>query len=221
MLKASSRIALLGLLLATLAAAQSPSERAVTISQQEWERFGRQTMDKNGEVVREGGKEYEDGFSERVGEYWQQGVDLPYSGKDTEVPWSAAFISWLHKEAGFGERFRYSPLHATYIRDSILARKSEDPDAAYWGYRLSERAPQVGDLVGYARQGGITFDYQPSRYFSHTDLVVAVRPNEIDVIGGNVRDSVTLKTLSTDEQGLLIDKNQRWFVVMAPNPKVK
>ena len=81
-----------------------------------------------------------------------------------------------------------------------------------------DRAAVLGDLVGYARQGGITFDYQPLTYASHTDLVVAVRPREIDVIGGNVKDSVSLKTVATDDQGRIVDKNQRWFVVMAPTP---
>ena len=122
------------------------------------------------------------------------------------------------KEAGMGDRFRYSDWHAHYIRQSILARRRQDNSSAFWGYRLQERAPKVGDLVGYARQGGIDYDYQPTVYSSHTDLVVAVRPGEIDVIGGNVKDSVSKKTLKTDSRGLLIDKNYRWFVVMAPNP---
>ena len=117
-----------------------------------------------------------------------------------------------------GERFSYSDWHATYIRNSIMAKRAADPHFAYWGYRIAERAPQVGDLVGYARQDGINYDYQPTVYSSHTDLVVAVRPGEIDVIGGNVQDSVSKKTLRTDSKGLLIDKQYRWFVVMAPNP---
>lgn len=200
---------------------QTPYQKSLDIARQEWIRFGEQTIDIDGKLVKKGGQEADEEFYLRVGDYWKEGVDLDLTGKDTDEPWSAAFISWVMKQAGMGERFSYSDWHATYIRNSILARRRNDPSFAYWGYRLNERAPQVGDLVGYARQGGINFDYQPTVYASHTDLVVAVRPGEIDVIGGNVKDSVTLKTLRTDAEGKLIDKNYRWFVVMAPTVPVE
>lgn len=196
--------------------AETPVDKAVEIARQEWTRFGQQTIDKENKIVKKGGQEAEEPYSDRVADYWKVvGFDL--SGKDTHEPWSAAFISWVMKQAGMEDRFSYSEWHATYIRNSIVARRNGDKSFAYWGYRLSERAPQVGDLVGYARQGGVSYDYQPLTYASHTDLVVAVRAGEVDVIGGNVQDSVSLKTLSTDSQGKLTDKNQRWFVVMAPN----
>lgn len=197
--------------------ADSPVENSLRIVTEEWERFGRQTIDIHNTVVKKGGQEFEDPYWDRVGDYWKA-VNFPHTGKDTEHAWSAAFISWVMQQAGWGDRFSSSEWHATYIRNSILARKRQDRNFAYWGYRLQERAPQVGDLVGYARQGGVSFDYQPLTYSSHTDLVVAVRPGEIDVIGGNVKDSVSLKTVATDRQGRIIDKHQRWFVVMAPNP---
>lgn len=207
---------LIFLSLTSLGLAESPYEKALDIAHQEWERFGRQTIGVDGELTHRGGRENEEGYYLRVADYWKQGVDRDLTGKDQHEPWSAAFISWVMKEAGMGERFSYSDWHAHYIRNSILARRAEDKSFAYWGYRLNERAPQVGDLVGYARQGGINYDYQPTVYSSHTDLVVAVRPGEIDVIGGNVADSVTKKTLKTDAQGKLIDKHYKWFVVMAP-----
>lgn len=206
-------------LLLTAWAQPTPINKALELSQQEWHRFGEQTIDLNNKVVRKGSQEADEDVYLRVGDYWRDGVDrADLNGKDTQEPWSAAYISWIMKEAGMGDRFSYSDWHATYIRNSILARKADDKHFAFWGYRLSERAPQVGDLVGYARQGGINYDYQPVTYSSHTDLVVAVRPHEIDVIGGNVQDSVSKKTLRTDDKGFLIDKNHRWFVVMAPNP---
>jgi hypothetical protein len=204
-------------MLSVAALAETPIDNALRIAHQEWERFGQQTIDKNNELVKQGAQEWEDPYWERVGDYWKA-VGFPnLTGKDTDVPWSAAFMSWVMKEAGMGDRFSYSEWHATYIRNSIIARKQGDKQFAFWGYRLHERAPQVGDLVGYARQGGVSYDYQPLTYASHTDLVVAVRPHEIDVIGGNVKDSVSLKTVATDDKGQICDKNYRWFVVMAPN----
>ena len=197
--------------------AETPVEKAVQIARQEWDRFGNQTIDKSNKITKKGGLENEDPYWERIGDYWKA-VNFPnLTGKDTDQAWSAAFMSWVMKQAEMGDRFSYSEWHATYIRNSIIARKKGDKSFGYWGYRLNERAPKIGDLVGYARQGGINFDYQPTVYSSHTDIVVAVRPGEIDVIGGNVKDSVSLKTVSTDSQGKINDKNQRWFVVMAPN----
>ncbi len=203
--------------LSLAASADNLRERVQKIAHQEWEFFGRQQIDIDGKLVRKGGQEAEEGFYKRVGTYWKEGCNIDLTGKDTHEPWSAAFISYVMRKAGLGERFSYSDWHATYIRNSIRYRKANDPNFAFWGYRLEERAPQVGDLVGYARQDGIDFDYQPVVYKSHTDSVVAVRPGEIDVIGGNVSDSVTLKTLKTDKEGKLIDRHYRWFVVMEPN----
>lgn len=198
--------------------AQSPHEKALDIAHQEWVRFGKQTIDADGKLTNSGGRENEDPYYLRVADYWKQGVDRDLTGKDRHEPWSAAFISWVMKEAGMGQRFSYSDWHAHYIRNSIRYRQANNRDFAFWGYRIYERAPKVGDLVGYARSKGTSYDYQRTVYPSHTDLVVAVRPNEIDVIGGNVKDSVTKKTLRTDDKGFLVDKQYRWFVIMAPNP---
>lgn len=206
------------LLLAVGAAAQTPYQRAVEIARQEWHRFGEQTIDVDGKLVKKGGQEADEGYYRRVGDYWKEGVGSNLTGKDTNEPWSAAFMSWVMKKAGMGDRFSYSDWHATYIRNSILARRRDDHSFAFWGYRVSEKAPQVGDLVGYARSGGTSYDYQPTVYPSHTDLVVAVHPGEIEVIGGNVLDSVSKKILKTDKNGLLVDKNHRWIVVMSPTP---
>lgn len=210
------KLILLLLYAGAVCSAQTPYQKAVEIANQEWERFGKQTIDIDGKLVQKGGQEADDPYYLRVAEYWKNGVGLDLTGKDTHEPWSAAFISWVMKEAGMGDRFSYSEWHAHYIRNSIQARRRGDLSFAYWGYRLSERAPQVGDLVGYARSGGTSYDYQPAVYPSHTDLVVAVRPQEIEVIGGNVQDSVSKKILKTDSRGLLVDKHNRWFVVMAP-----
>ena len=56
-------------------------------------------------------------------------------------------------------------------------------------------------------------------YASHVDIVVATRDGEIDVIGGNVEQSVTLRTLQVDPEGKLInpddgDETDDFFVVI-------
>lgn len=200
--------------LSTLVGAEPRTDRMLEIARREWEFFGRQTIGKDGKVSHPGHKEADEGYWQRVGVYWRNGCYLPWTGKDTDEAWSAAFISYVMREAGLAELFYFSEWHAHYINQAIDGRAYRDNNLAFWGYRLSERAPQVGDMVGYRRQEGVSFEDRPEVYKSHCDLVVAVRPGEIDVIGGNVQDSVTLKTLQTDAEGKLIDPNQQWFVVM-------
>jgi hypothetical protein len=203
------------LLHATLVGAEPHTDRMLQLARQEWEFFGRQSIGKEGKISHPGHRESEEGYWQRVGQYWRNGVYLPWTGKDTDEAWSAAFISYVMREAGLGNRFHYSDWHAHYINQAIDGRAAGDEDLAFWGYRLGERAPQIGDLVCYRRQDDVDFDHRPETFKSHCDLVVAVRPGEIDVIGGNVQDSVTLKTLATDRDGKLIDKNQHWFAVLA------
>lgn len=181
----------------------------------EHHRFGGQTMTESGRIIKRGNREYESGFDKRIGDYWKS-IGLNFDGDDRNVPWSAAFISFAHKMAGVGDQFKAGPAHAAYIRDSIFAMKEGRKDAAYLGHRSTERAPQVGDLIGRARQGGVNYDNQPSSYKSHTDLVVEVGPGFVKMIGGNVGNSVTEVTLSTDENGL-INNTSKYFVVMEPN----
>ncbi len=207
------RIVALVLWLALTALADPITDQMVATARAEWDYFGRQTI-KDGRITHAGHTETEAGYADRVGVYWES-VNRDLTGLDTEEPWSAAFMSWVMRRAGLGKRFTYSEWHAHYIRRAMRARRDRNEDEVFWAYRLSERAPRVGDLVCYARQDDVDFDHQKDTYKSHTDLVVDVRPGEIDVIGGNVLDSVSLKTLATDARGHLIDRHERWFAVLA------
>jgi Uncharacterized protein conserved in bacteria (DUF2272) len=163
---------------------------------QEWQFFGQQSYDINNHTVRVGHKEGEEGWYERVGTYWHDGVNINgIDGRDHGVPWSAAFISWVMKTAGAGDRFRYSSQHSVYIsqaiRDFLQGRA-----AGFWGRRLNEQKPKVGDLVCWGREAGVDYDHQHGGdYAGHCDIVVDVRPDEVDIVGGNVGDSVTKRPL--------------------------
>jgi hypothetical protein len=131
------------------------------------------------------------------------------------VPWSAAFVSWIMKTAGAGNRFRYEVAHAKYISKAINDRLNQSPTSFFLGYRLREYKVKPGDLVCRAHQDDIDYDHQNNGdYLSHGDIVVAVRATEVDVIGGNVSDSVTKRTLKLDHDGFLTDNNARYFVVI-------
>jgi hypothetical protein len=152
-----------------------------------------------------GHKEFEDPYYKRIGEYWQ-GLGMHIDGRNRDMPWSAAFISYVMRSAGAGTRFAYSSAHSHYISLSISDRRNQNQDAGYWGYRLNERKLEVGDLVCWDRDPNLDVDYDHQYgggYKSHTDLVVAVRSGEIDIVGGNVSDSVTKRTLSLNDAGYL------------------
>ena len=190
--------------------------RVVSVAKYEWQGWGEPVIQKNGKQTRKGGFEADGGYSERVGKYWREGTGKRYDGNDRKVPWSSAFISWIMKKAGAGKDFVYSSAHTNYIRDSISNRKKGKTNEAFVGYRLNEVAPKVGDLVCYARENGVTYDTTRS-YYSHCDLVVKKKKNEIEVIGGNVNDAVTKKILSTNDDGLLTDNKYSWFTVIKTN----
>lgn len=193
-------------LLVTPAMAEPTVDAIVKIATEEWTYFGKATK------ARSGHKENEEGYYQRVGKYWSDGVgNHELTGKNTDVPWSAAFISYVMRKAGMGSRFAYSPVHSTYIRKAIKARRDQDGKAPFWGYRTSEYAPRVGDMIANSRQDGVDYDRQPDRYKSHCNIVVAVRSGEIDVIGGNLFDSVRMYTLATDSKGLLKTKDKPRF----------
>lgn len=168
-------------------------DRAVAVALEEWAFFGRQERDLQGALIRTGGKETDSPYAERVGRYWREGTNTQgLDGRNTDSFWSATFISYIMRRAGAGKAFRYSVKHSVFVAQAIRDRLAQR-DAGYWGYRLDERKPQVGDIICCQRgDAAISFDQQKGGdYPSHTDLVVAVHADRVDVIGGNVGDSVT------------------------------
>jgi spore germination cell wall hydrolase CwlJ-like protein len=140
--------------------------------------------------------------------------------------WSAVAISCMVKQSGVSaSEFTFSQSHSTYIREAIKARRDKDKSKAYWGFRIDETEAVLapGDIVGAGRTKGMTFEQaqalfdKKTDYESHSDIVVAVRAGEADLIGGNVSDSVTKKTLKLDAKGRLRDKKNLSFVVMKKN----
>ena len=172
----------------------SPMKEAlITEAAAQWERFDRGHGPENIEP-----------FAGFVGEMWQAlGRDL--DGRDRDEPWSAAFISFIARRAGYAD-FPFSAAHATYIHAAIMHRQ-RNRDAPFWGFRLSEDAPALGDLVCRNRSGGtITFDRAAASdgFISHCDLVVQIGEGFVDVVGGNVGDSVRTRRCDTDHSGHLI-----------------
>ena len=192
----------------------------------EWLHWGQSTWNlKTGEKLI-AHTDDEDAFAQYViGRYCSVAGGTPTVDdiQDDRYAWSAVCVSAIMAAAGYTKaEFPFAQSHSTYLRHFVQARKDRNKQAVYWGRRLTEASatPRPGDLLGYARGDNMTFQKaqaffdKTTPYMSHVDIVVARRAREIDVIGGNVRDSVTKKTLPLTARGLVADRSHPWFVVL-------
>ncbi|MCP2671284.1 DUF2272 domain-containing protein [Maricaulaceae bacterium EIL42A08] len=173
------------------------------------------------------GKESVKPYSDYVGEMWAAiGQDL--DGTDTQIPWSAAAISWfVRKAAQYAPQlddFAYSMGHHTYIKQAIKAREANEA-APYWGRKLDEAPARIGDLSVQDRQGKagvhdcpVVKTYEQARdchgsFPSHCDLIVGITDNTAFAIGGNVSNSVTLSSYALDDNGHLKAENRVFMLL--------
>lgn len=185
-------------------------ERAIAEAVTEWKRFDKGI-----------GWEDREPYSSYINEMWTS-VSHPWlSGMDIGQPWSAAFISFILDNADY-TKTKFDIRHSTYIHEAIQ-NEITGADRDFWGYRISDAKPQVGDLVCQWRENKITFDEAETRskFASHTDLVIAVRPRAVVTLGGNVVNAasgkrgvtVETKVFSLNPDGTLENK-RRLFGIM-------
>ena len=219
-------------------------EDAIQIALREWRLFGSPVDDDPPGTRPPPGDDKPErypGLWERVGEYWWESQDAGsvfayWTGKhdsngqvfaasqDGHYAWSAAFISYIMRIAGAGDRFPYAPSHAEYIN---AARAQADGNGTWvvTAERPEQYAPVAGDLIclGRGASRALTYDDLPTGSFpGHCDFVVQAAPGQLSVIGGNVDDAVTMKHVPTTQAGLLmdpatgavVDTRYPWFVVL-------
>ena len=189
----------------------------VLLAVQEWARYGRQTITFSTGVPprTESLGVQERDAPERIRDYWKS-VGQPNLSGLNDVPWSAAFISWDIESAGVSrDLFCPDARHTIYV-ERMVARASRQ-GAAFIPRRTNERAPEVGDLICAARDGGGTSLDNLDRGPGHCDIVVEVRPGEAHAIGGNVGDSVTRSVFPLDEKGFLSPISARRFFTVIEN----
>ncbi len=149
-------------------------------------------------------QEHHDPFSDYVAEYWRL-LGEPYTGENRDVPWSAAFISWVVRKSGGYSGFKYSIRHSNYVHHAINARLTHDENAPFWGFQLHEHRPQLGDMVCAWRLNAIDYDHAAThdQFPSHCDIIVRITDTAVKTIGGNVRQSVNRDTFNLDANGFL------------------
>lgn len=188
-----------------LRAAASPAREAlIREAVGQWLRFQRGA-----------GKENVDPFAGFVGEMWAS-IGLDLDGRDGDQPWSAAFISFVVRRAGYAG-FRFAAAHARYIHDSIVRRQRNEA-SPFWGFRITEHKPALGDMVCRWRAVPRSFDDAARRddFKSHCDIVVQLGDGSVNTIGGNVANSVSTTRYRLDAQGFL-DGSGNVFAVLRNN----
>lgn len=180
----------------------------------EWLRFDRGRAD-----------EKADPYYKYVREMWAA-IGESYDGRSRypdgeDVPWSAAFISWVVRKAGPAyANFQFASSHSVFVNNAIKARVTNRLDKPFWGFRITERRPEIGDIIQRNRGSGeFSYSYAEnhSQYKSHSDIVVEVTPDVVRVLGGNVGDTVTfggdLQEYELDAEGF-IRPNQRVIALL-------
>ncbi|NCT71442.1 MAG: DUF2272 domain-containing protein [Xanthomonadaceae bacterium] len=125
-----------------------------------------------------------------------------------DTPWSAAFVSWVMRQArvpGFGASSR----HVDYVR----AARRASPTAPYRLVAPDEAAPAAGDLLCYVRGQSRALGYPGllgvldagDGLPMHCDIVVATQDGMAWLVGGNVQQTVALRMLRLDAQGRFAD----------------
>lgn len=202
-----------------------PDQRArmVFLAQQEWTIFGQPIVRTEGTESflefppgADATHEVQGPMLTRVLTYWYAVSVQPIVGNQGELrPWSAAFISWLVRSAGVPrDAFPPSVLHWDYIEYALNGHSSR-----FVARDASAYAPQVGDLLCAPRGEAFVAEVRDfaslQRGAYHCDLVVERRAGELDAIGGNVGDAVSLTRVALDAEGRALPTPARpWVVVL-------
>ncbi len=173
-------------------ALSKPKESLVQACVTEWLRFERGTR-----------QEYEQPFVKHIGEYWKS-IGMNLDGLDRDVPWSAAFISYVVRIAGGYSGFKYSASHSRYCNKAIRCKLDAKPHP-FWGYKIGSYKPKLGDMVCRWRNNAISYEYAATNqwYQSHCDIVVSIEDRNVFTIGGNVKHSVRHTRYKINNQGYL------------------
>lgn len=175
----------------------------------EWMRFARGA-----------GKEHHAPYFRFVGEMWQSiGIDL--DGKDRDTPWSAAAISFMVRNAGPAYRhFRFAAAHSKFVNHAINARFDNDERVPFWGYRLDEVQPQIGDIIcrdnpNHAPEVDFDTAHHLDAYRSHTDIIMQIDSanNKIIAVGGNVSHSVKIAEYDLTHGDFAADTNHTYAIL--------
>jgi hypothetical protein len=229
-------------------------DRLVRIALAEWEEWGRLFIDHTGTEaaapVEERREDDREAFP-AVLAYWSSvpgreatitanlarlrsvaGSASGYAPLWTDVPWSAAFISFLARSAGYDRGDVPSADAHWRIVDALMQREATFPGRAAFGVASpADQAAVPGDILCATRSGERGRYAGPEDRLAeagravpmHCDVVVGTRPGVIEVVGGNVGDAVRMALLPALPDGRVAERAPdgtpempAWFVLF-PN----
>jgi hypothetical protein len=161
------------------------------------------------------GKEYDPPYSDYVGEYWVSIGITNLKGNTVQggirPAWSSAFVSFCVRKAGAGSKFKYAQAHCHYIDAAMKAAETAGSNYGYLARKPEDYAPKVGDIVCAGREYAKSYTFDMAKmvyladsfYPSHGDIVVKKNADSVEVIGGNLGESVKRKVLALNSAGKL------------------
>jgi hypothetical protein len=185
----------------------SQKEALISAAAEQWLRFDQSNR-----------SEVDDPQYKIVGEYWQA-IGLNLNGKNRDQPWSAAFISFVARQAGYN-KFEFAAAHSTYVYDAVEKRDSGDTTAPFWAFNVGDHKPQLGDLVCRSRGDNqiTSMDSLPSGGFiSHCDIIFEIKDTEVRTLGGNVEQTVNITSYPLNSNGFLKSGTTRVYGILRNN----
>jgi len=154
-------------------------------------------------------------IDDRTGQFgenqFRSAIDTSTLGTIRNIPWSAAFISYVMQQAGVN--FPSNAAHVGYL-NSIRSQGSTS------NFELLDPAKtkiSAGDIVVFNRDGNNqTFSSNPYSGFSHGDIIISATEISAEGIGGNVSDTV-FKTLFNLTSGRITNRDV--FAIVRPKTK--
>jgi hypothetical protein len=114
--------------------------------------------------------------------------------------------------------FPPSGAHWVYLRHFVA--NANDPDAVFIPHTIEQYKPKPGDLACAMRSKYWPLDAIKELPVSlssrlHCDIVVETNGKTLQVIGGNVRNSVSKTVLTLSEDGYLqLTSPKPWFLII-------
>jgi len=135
---------------------------------------------------------------ERIGKYWQL-LGLEYDGQDRDMPWGAAFVSWVIDQSGNPNKVPLSPTADKIWYDSVGKGLTFLP---------SKKMPVPGDfvffLLGRNEQGIQLIRTGKTKTFkSHSGVVYESSDKGFTSIEGNLNNGIRLREHTYDDNSLI------------------
>jgi len=151
----------------------------------------------------------------QIRHYWE---DIGFTFPGVSTAWSAVFVSWVMREGQSADNgFKASSAHSRFVFKAI--QDKQNGTGIFHGYRITDYGPQPGDIIHNNRGGqSLTYDFasEHEAYESHSAIVVEVGSDSNGryalTIGGNESDTVGLKRVSLDSDGLVRQRQSNPYI---------